>query len=87
MASFIKDVYLLEAKIDNMGLPYDSAKKVFTIYEEGLRNKHHIDDSVYRLSFNYYLSNTKEMSKIYNMVTDSLGIEERLINEKNEKKD
>lgn len=79
MASYLKDIYLLEAKIELMSIPFDSARVIFYEYEDKLKIKHQIDDSVYKKSFSYYIQKPKHMADIYSLIADSLGIEERLL--------
>jgi hypothetical protein len=78
VAVFLKDLYLLETKVKELKLKNDSAKVVFAYYENKLFEKHHMNDSVYRKSFNYYMSDIQGLSQIYEVIADSLSMEERL---------
>ena len=79
MASFLKDLYVLETKVKALKLNEDSTKVVFSIYEKKLYEKHHMDDSTYRQSFRYYMDDIEALSKIYEIIGDSLSLEERLL--------
>ena len=76
----MKDVYLLQEQIQEMKLADDSAKEVFAYYEKQLFEKHNMDDSIYRESFEYYMDDVSGLANIYEIIADSLSIEERLLN-------
>lgn len=78
IAAFLKDLYILEMKVKELRLTDDSSKKVFAIYEQQLFDKHNMDDSVYRESFKYYINDIEGLSKIYEIIADSLSLEERI---------
>jgi len=79
VAVFLKDLYLLEQKIKELKLTEDSAKVVFAYYEAKLYEKHHMTDSLYRESFKYYMDDIKGLTKVYEIIADSLSLEERLV--------
>jgi hypothetical protein len=80
VAVFLKDLYILQEQIKAMKLDDDSAKVVFAHYESKLYEKHHMDDSIYRESFKYYMDDVKGLTHIYEIIADSLSLEERLMN-------
>jgi len=80
MASFLKDLYLLETKVKELRLSDDSSKKVFAYYEQELYQKHNMSDSIYRVSFQYYIDDIAGLSKIYEIIADSLSLEQRIEN-------
>ncbi len=79
VAVFLKDLYILEAQIKDLKLNDDSTKKVFAHYEKELMQKHNLEDSLYRKSFLYYMDNVKGLTRVYEIIADSLSLEERLI--------
>lgn len=85
VASFLVDLYILEAKIQNLKVSKDSSKVIFRHYEKQLYEKHGMNDSLYRLSFEYYMSDPQGLTDIYSIVVDSLSLRERLMNESYEK--
>jgi len=87
LAVFLKDLYILETKVKDLRLKKDSAKIIFDYYEKKLLEKHNLNDSLYRESFKYYMDNIKGLSKIYEIIADSLSLEERLTTAKEEKPD
>lgn len=78
MAIFIKDLYLLESKVKDLKLTKDSAKVIYDYYERKLYEKYQMNDSIYRLSFQYYLDDIDQLNDIYGIIADSLSLEERL---------
>ncbi len=86
VASFLVDLYILEAKIQNLKVSKDSSKVIFKRYEKLLYEKHGMNDSLYRQSFEYYMSDPQGLADIYSIVVDSLSLRERLLNETYEKK-
>lgn len=78
VAAFLKDLYMLETKVKELKLFQDSAKVVFAHYEKELLEKHNMNDSLYRESFKYYMEDIKGLTKIYEIIADSLSLEERL---------
>ena len=80
VAVFLKDLYLLQEQVQDLKLKDDSAKVVFMHYETKLYEKHNMDDSIYRESFKYYMDDVKGLTRIYEIIADSLSLEERLMN-------
>jgi hypothetical protein len=78
VAVFLKDLYMLETKIKELKISKDSAKVVFAYYENKLYEKHNMTDSLYRESFKYYMVDIQGLTKIYEIIADSLSLEERL---------
>jgi len=87
VAVFLKDLYMLEQKVKELKLADDSAQVVFDYYEQKLYAKHHMNDSLYRESFKYYMEDIKGLSKIYEIIADSLSLEERIFSSKEILKD
>ncbi len=79
VAVFLKDLYILEAQIKDLRLSLDSTKIVFEHYEKELLKKHNLEDSLYRKSFLYYMDDVPGLTKVYEIIADSLSLEERLI--------
>ena len=78
VAVFLKDLYILEQKVKDLNLKEDSSKIIFDHYERKLYEKHHMNDSVYRESFEYYMDDIQGLTRIYEIIADSLSLEERL---------
>ena len=78
VAVFMKDLYLLETRVKELKLTNDSTKVIFAYYEKKLFEEHHMEDSLYRESFKYYMDDIKGLARIYEIIADSLSLEERL---------
>lgn len=78
VAGFLKDLYMLEAKVKDLKLPSDSSKVIFMYFEKKLFEKHNMNDSLYRESFKYFIDDIKGLTIIYEIIADSLSLEERL---------
>lgn len=78
VAVFLKDLYILEQKIKDLKLKKDSSKIIFDHYESKLYEQHHMNDSLYRESFEYYMEDFQGLTRIYEIIADSLSLQERL---------
>lgn len=87
VAVFLKDLYILEAQVKELKLSKDSTEKVFAHYEKELLKKHNMEDSIYRESFKYYMDDVPGLSRVYEIIADSLSLEERLISAEDEHKE
>ena len=76
----MKDIYILQEQIKELDLSDDSSKVIFTHYEKNLFEKHQMDDSIYKESFKYYMDDVDGLARIYEIIADSLALEEKLIN-------
>lgn len=82
MVSFLIDLHIIESKMSSSRFPNDSIEAIFPQIEHELFKKHHITDSIYFKSYQYYLSNMFDMEEIYTAVVDSLSLRERITNTK-----
>jgi len=71
------DFYLGEAKLNSYALPYDSAIKLFTPFEESTLKRHGVTDSLLQKTYQYYFDHPKEFERVYEIVIDSLNLRER----------
>jgi hypothetical protein len=74
MVSVMTDIHLIEATLSTSNLPRDSSLFVFSLYKKDLYKKHGINDSIYKLSFDYYTSHPDLIDKIYERTIDSLTL-------------
>ena len=75
MVSFLIDLHLAEAKMNYIKVgKTDSLEMIFRNYEKYLMNQHGFTDSVYLLSYEYYLDHMELMDEIYSDVVDSLSV-------------
>lgn len=79
VAIFLKDLYLLETKVKDLRLDKDSSQIIFDHYEAKLFAEHDMDSALYRESFRYYMDDVQGMTRIYEIIADSLSLEERIM--------
>lgn len=83
MISFLIDLHIAEARINDLSLRRDSAEAFFKEVEDSLYAKNGIShDSIYQKSYEYYLRDVNGLDAIYSAVVDSLSLRERLVKEK-----
>jgi len=78
MISYLIDLHLYETKASQLKMNKDTIRGFFPEVEQHLFEKHGIDDSLYLISFEYYLREVDQMQEIYTAVVDSLSLRERL---------
>ncbi len=87
MVSFLIDMHIAEARINDLSLRRDSSERFFKVVEDSLFKKHGIpNDTVYLKSYEYYLKDVQGLDDIYSAVVDSLSLRERLSKEEVDKK-
>ncbi len=79
MISYLVDLHLAEASVQNLRLKRDSAKVIFAAREKYLLKEHQITDSLFIKSYNYYLRHPDKLEEIYGAVVDSLSLRESLL--------
>ena len=77
----MQDMYLLEFQLKELNMDDDSTRRVFHVYEQMYYEENEIDTSKYFKSFNFYLNTPEGLADIYESVTDSLSLKQRLENE------
>ena len=80
MVSVLTDMHELEAQITDLRLLKDSAAALFREEEQKIFERHHIDDSIYYESYEYYLAHRlKDLESIYAAVVDSLTLRRNMV--------
>jgi hypothetical protein len=77
LSAFLIEMYLAEARIDNISIQKDSAIKLFLPYEEKLMKKFNLTDSTLKKTYQYYIDHPKEMEIVYDAVIDTLNLREQ----------
>lgn len=72
MADIMLELQLAEAKVKDLRIPRDSAREIYALYELKIFSERQLDTLTYRNSLKYYLENSRAMSRINQMVLDSL---------------
>ncbi len=79
LSAFLIEMYLAEARIDNIPIAKDSAIKLFLPYEEKLMKKFNLADSTLKKTYQYYIDHPKEMEAVYDAVIDTLNLREQRV--------
>ncbi|MEO9966775.1 MAG: DUF4296 domain-containing protein [Reichenbachiella sp.] len=74
MVELLTDIHILEARVDKLRLPSDSAHMIFNTLQQEIFDKYGVDKSSYEESYQYYLSEPAVFDGIYNVVVDSLNV-------------
>jgi hypothetical protein len=77
LTTFLIEMYLAEARADNLPIPKDSAIKLFYPYEQKLMQKFQLADSSLKKTYQYYGDHPKEMEEVYDALIDSLSLREQ----------
>jgi len=77
LSKLMVEMYLAEARISGKNMVKDSAMKYFVPFEEKLKVKHGVSDSTMRITYQYYISHSEELEKIYDSVIDTLSLREQ----------
>jgi hypothetical protein len=80
MAKALTELYIQEARINRQGISVDSARTVLAYYQKVYAKDNSLVDSALSASYQYYLNRPKELSKIYDMVIDTLALREQRFN-------
>jgi hypothetical protein len=78
LSAFLIEMYLAEARIDNIPIAKDSAIKLFLPYEEKLMKKFNLTDSTLKKTYQYYIDHPKEMEVVYDVI-DTLNLREQRV--------
>jgi hypothetical protein len=77
MVSALTEFYLKEARFNAIGVPVDSAAILMDYYKLKYAQQNNFSDSALDVSYQYYMSNPKLFSEIYDQVIDSLALREQ----------
>lgn len=77
MVQVMGDIYITEEKVNQLGLPRDSTKQVFSAIGQKIFEHAGMRDSVFKKSFDYYMERPKEMELIYTALVDTLQLREQ----------
>lgn len=76
MTAILFDIHVAESRVENMGLPHDSALAFFQRQQQQIFEKHQVPAQKFFRSYDYYVKNVSELDKIYEKVIDSLSVKE-----------
>jgi hypothetical protein len=76
MVQILADVHIAEARIENHILYPDTALMVFSNEQQRILERHAVEEDAFRETYRYYLSNLREMDKLYEIILDTLSVRE-----------
>jgi hypothetical protein len=77
MVRVLTEIYQYEEKVNRLNQPRDSAEKIFELASPAIFQRIGIPDSVFRISYDYYINHPEELDRIYSVVVDSLSLREQ----------
>ena len=80
-AAFLVDVYMAEATLSKLPIGPDSAMRLYLAHEPELLASNGVNDSIVKVTYQYYLSHPREMEEVYAAVVDTLSLREQKANQ------
>lgn len=77
MVRVMVEIYLAEAKVNNMHQGRDSIEKVFIVFEKRIFEKLEIAETDYKRSHQYYMEHPRRLERIYDSIIDTLNLREQ----------
>jgi len=79
MLELLSDLYVIEQKVNSLGLKRDSADMVFAVLKDTVFKHAGTTDSIFHMSMDYYMDHPKVMEGIYSQLVDSMNLREQRI--------
>lgn len=80
MVSLLIDIHILESKINDIKVPYDSSRLLYNTLELDVFTKHGVTKELYDSSYKFYVMNVSLLDDVYATVVDSLNFMEKSSN-------
>lgn len=77
LSALLVDIYIAEARADQIPVAKDSSIRFFIPFEEKLLKGKGISDSVLKQTYSYYFEHPKELEQVYDAVIDTLVLREQ----------
>jgi hypothetical protein len=77
MVKVMSEIYLLEQKVNALGLPRDSLEQIFSVMKDRIFAKAGTSDATFKRSLKYYLDQPKTVEDLYTALIDSLNLREQ----------
>lgn len=77
MTELLVEIHLLEAKVNQLRIPSDSAQEVYSILQNELFENFEVDSIDYVRSIEYYAEDPDRFHDMYEIVVDSLMVKEK----------
>ncbi len=77
LSSLLVEIYLGEARTDNIPYVRDSAVKYFIPFEQKLLKAQGVSEAALKSTYAYYIAHPKELERVYDSVIDTLVLREQ----------
>lgn len=74
MVNVMAELYLAEEKTNRLSVPYDSLKQLLPLFSARVFKKAGVSDTLFRKSFDYYMSDPSRLEDIYTALVDTLNL-------------
>lgn len=74
MIPILEDLYVAEEKADRARVYSDSVDQAYPLVEQRIFESHQTTDSIFQVSFQYYIKHHDELESIYGRLLDSLNL-------------
>ncbi|UJP67167.1 DUF4296 domain-containing protein [Mongoliitalea daihaiensis] len=81
LINVLLDIHMAEGYVTTFPIHYDSSRMLYPLLEKEVFAKHQVQDSVFKVSLEYYIRDAKQMDRIYARIIDSLSIKEKVGNQ------
>lgn len=77
MVTVLQEIYLTEAKISKLSLPFDSSKSLYDMVEKELFRRNAVEDPDWERSMDWYYAHPEKLMGVYEVLVDSLMVLEK----------
>ncbi len=77
LSALLIDIYLAEARLEQMPVPKDSSIRFFIPHEQKMLQAKGIPDSILKKTYSYYLVHPRELEQVYDAVIDTLMLRDK----------
>lgn len=76
MTGVLVDIHVTESALSLKNLNRDSSLRIYAGYKEDIFKEHHITETQFKESYDYYSKHSALLNHIYEVVIDSIGLKE-----------
>ena len=81
MVMILRDIHFAEARVNKLNVSAtDSTRLIFEVAEKKIYQKYHIDTTVYRQNYRYYVTDPERFGELYKKVVQQIEERNRSLN-------
>lgn len=81
MVMILRDIHFAEARVNKLNVSAtDSTRLIFEVAEKKIYQKYHIDTTVYRQNYRYYVTDPERFGELYKKVVKDIEDRNRSLN-------